>query len=168
MKQNSTVKLQTANCSKVSSKHGQAPVHSQTYIMTGQILKSTYNPVFLDIFALTHVLFEDKHANLFSVIVVKVPGFRWSHLFMQCLNLLDQLALKCVGGDFGARFFTDVPDHLVFLPATSATLLLNQPHSQRPPRLRRAPVCSRQLWVGGSWLSEEHSSREVTPLIPWV
>lgn len=35
-------------------------------------------------------------------------------------------------------------------------------------RISRAPVCSRQLWVGGSWLSVEHSRGEVTPLIPWV
>lgn len=45
---------------------------------------------------------------------------------------------------------------------------LFHPSTHRQPRLGRAPVCSRQLWVGGSWLSVEHSRGEVTPLIPWV
>lgn len=44
---------------------------------------------------------------------------------------------------------------------------LTHPH---PPGLSLAPVWRRQLWVGGSWLSEQHSWGEVTLLIPkvWV
>lgn len=67
---------------------------------------------------------------------------------------------------FLVKLFIDILDGLsVFL----STTLASQSPAHPPPALPcRAPVCSRQLWVGGSWLRLEHSRGEVTPIIPWV
>lgn len=153
----------------VCSKHGQGPVHSQMEIMTGQMqtLKSSYHQVLVDIFALTHVLFWG--GNLFSANLLN------RFLFSEGIISSRRVWLKWIGllwnapvGIFGAKLFTDVLDSVGLPPRFFLTAAPMQQPPPASPRLRRAPVCSWQLWVGGSWLSVEHSRREVTPLIPWV
>lgn len=89
------------------------------------------------------------------------------HVWLSWIGLLWDTLVVILGQIVLLMYLKVWGSCLVFLPTTLPTLLLNHPRSHRPPRLRRAPVCSRQLWVGGSWLSLEHSRREVTPLIPW-
>lgn len=88
---------------------------------------------------------------------------------------MEPVGFETLQRGFLAKLFIDILDSpgLGLLPSSpTLTPLLPSPPlpASHPPtalfRISRAPVCSRQLWVGGSWLSVEHSRGEVTPLIP--
>lgn len=85
---------------------------------------------------------------------------------------MEPVGFETLQRGFLAKLFIDILDSpgLGLLPSSPTLTPLLPSQATHPPtalfRISRAPVCSRQLWVGGSWLSVEHSRGEVTPLIP--
>lgn len=84
---------------------------------------------------------------------------RWYYLFMLgpfCFETFRRWSLS--------KLFIDI----LFVSSPPQPPCHSHPSTHHQPGLGRAPVCGRQLWVGGPWLTVEHSRGEVTPLIPWV